>query len=111
MPQGGLFDEIAWVEQQTSLETELVSSLHSLRKAGNFGAHPPKDGGSVVYDLNPEDLEACFMILDLLFDSTFAKSARTAIKLAALKERMFPQRQTNETTQLHLTSRCSGRVQ
>jgi predicted RNA-binding Zn-ribbon protein involved in translation (DUF1610 family) len=98
MPQGDLFDEIAWVEQQTSLETELASSLHSLRKAGNFGAHPPKDGSSVVYDLNPEDLEACFMILDLLFDSTFVKPARTAIKLAALKERMFPQRPAGERT-------------
>jgi hypothetical protein len=93
-----LFDEIAWVEQQTSLEPELVNSLHSLRKAGNFGAHPPKDGSSVVYDLNSEDFEACFMILELLFDSTFIKPARTAIKLAALKDRMFPQRQTNETS-------------
>jgi len=98
MPQGDLFDEIAWVEQQSSLETEIASSLHSLRKAGNFGAHPPKDGSSVVYDLNPEDLEACFMILDLLFDSTFVKPARTAIKLAALKERMFPQRPASERT-------------
>ena len=98
MPQGDLFDKIAWVEQESSLETELTSSLHSLRKAGNFGAHPPKDGSSVVYDLNLEDLETCFMILDLLFDSTFVKPARIAIKLTALKERMFPQRSAGERT-------------
>lgn len=96
MPQGELFDEIAWLENQTRLEAELVSSLHSLRKAGNFGAHPPKDGSAMIYDLKPEDLEACFMILDLLFETLFVKPARTASRLAELKERMFPRQQKDD---------------
>lgn len=96
MPQRDLFDEIAWLEKHSRLDADLVSSLHALRKAGNFGAHPPKDGSTVVYDLGPEDLEACFMILDLLFETAFVKPARTAIKLEALKKRMFPRPQSDD---------------
>ena len=43
--------------------------LHALRKAGSFGAHPPKDGATLVYELSRDDLEACSAILELRFQS------------------------------------------
>lgn len=38
LPRGELFREIRWLEENDRLSAELITPLHALRKAGNFGA-------------------------------------------------------------------------
>ena len=89
MPHAELFSEIRWLEKQGKLPLDIFSYLHSLRKAGNFGAHPSKKGLSIVYDLSAEDLEACFLVLQTLFDLLIVLPARQQRTLEALKSNML----------------------
>jgi hypothetical protein len=92
MPRGDLYDEIEWVEKENKLPKEMIGALHSLRKAGNFGAHPSDDGLTMVYELSDQDLEACFILLDSLFDYLFVKPRHEKDLLDGLRARMFPKR-------------------
>lgn len=67
MPRGQLRDEIDWVVGNGHLPSELNDVLHSLQKARNFGPHPADDGLTIIYELTPEDLEGCLVLLDSLF--------------------------------------------
>jgi len=89
MPRGELFDEIKWLEENHKLAEPIFSALHALRKVGNFGAHPPKDGTTMVYDLTPDDFEACFALLRLLFDTLIVTPTREARQVEALKARVL----------------------
>ena len=90
MPKGDLFHEIIWVEDNSTLPEQVKSALHALRKVGKFGAHPADDGLTVIYELSAEDLDACFLILDYLFELLYVDPVRKSTKLASLIARMFP---------------------
>lgn len=80
-----LKQEIDWVIKNGGLEEEINDVLHNLREAGNFGAHPSEDGLTEIYDLSQEDLEACFLLLDHLFDTFYVQPAKKKEKLAKMK--------------------------
>lgn len=80
-----LKQEIDWVIENGNLDAEINEVLHKLRDAGNFGAHPSEDGLTEIYDLSQEDLEACFLLLDHLFDIFYVQPAKRKEKLAKLK--------------------------
>ena len=83
--QPNLKKEIDWVIENAGLDEEINDVLHKLRDAGNFGAHPSGDGLTEIYDLSQEDLEACFILLDHLFDVFYVQPAKKKEKLAKLK--------------------------
>lgn len=71
-----LSEEITWVENNHRLDPELIQALRALNNAGNFGAHPVKEGGlQTIYELSPKDLDACFSVLEELFLECFIKPA------------------------------------
>jgi hypothetical protein len=80
-----LKQEIDWVIDNGGLDDEINEVLHKLRDAGNFGAHPSEDGLTEIYDLSQEDLEACFLLLDHLFDIFYVQPAKRKEKLSKLK--------------------------
>jgi hypothetical protein len=97
MPRRELFDEIKWLIEQNKLPTDIGNSLHALRKAGNFGAHPSEDGLTPIYELSEEDLEACFLLITVLFEQLIVEPKRQEERLRQLSERMFPARKPKET--------------
>ena len=88
--QPSLKHEIDWVIKNTDLDDIFKDVLHTLRDAGNFGAHPSEDGLSEVYELSQEDLEDCFLLLDALFDILYVRPALKKEKLSKLKKRIPP---------------------
>ena len=74
--QPSLKHEIDWVIKNTDLDDTIKGVLHTLRDAGNFGAHSSEDGLSEVYELSQEDLEACFLLLDNLFDILYVQPGK-----------------------------------
>ncbi len=96
MPNSELYDEIKWIEGNIEFgeEEEIIKdTLHLLRKAGNFGAHPPKNGLTPIFELNGEDLESCFDLLDILFKKFFIEPERTRLQLKKLKDKISPPRE------------------
>lgn len=83
-----LKQEIDWVTKNTDLDDIIKDALHSLRDAGNFGAHPAADGLTEIYELEQEDLEACFILLDNLFKILYVRPALEKSALAKLKEKI-----------------------
>ncbi|HTY37249.1 MAG TPA: DUF4145 domain-containing protein [Bacteroidota bacterium] len=95
MPKGDLFREIIWVAENSILPDQVKAALHALRKVGKFGAHPADDGLTVIYELSAEDLDACFLVLDYLFELLYVDPVRKSTKLASLIARMFPQKKSD----------------
>ena len=95
MPKGDLYHEIIWVVENSTLPDQVKTALHALRKAGKFGAHPADDGLTVIYELSVEDLDACFLVLDFLFELLYVDPVRKSTKLASLIGRMFPQKKSD----------------
>lgn len=73
-----LFNEIKNVVALGTLPGDLCDALDTLRQAGNLGAHPEKDGMTVVYRLSHADLDLLFHTLDWLFEEVFVVPARRA---------------------------------
>ena len=91
-----LKQEIDWVIETTDLDETIKDVLHTLRDAGNFGAHPAKDGLTEIYELDQEDLEACFLLLDSLFDILYVQPALKKAKLKKLKDKINPDKNSVE---------------
>ena len=83
--QPSLKHEIDWVIANSNLPKEINDVLHSLRDAGNFGAHAASDGLTELYELSPEELESCFVLLGTLFDILYVQPAKRQEKLNKLK--------------------------
>ena len=47
-----LVKEIDWLRDKGALAPQLIAALHSLREAGNFGAHPENDGLTMDRKIN-----------------------------------------------------------
>lgn len=83
--QPSLKHEIDWAIANGNLPLEINDVLYKLKDAGNFGAHPGADGLTEIYELSPEDLEACFVLLHSLFDILYVEPARKTQILHKLK--------------------------
>ena len=79
--------ELEWVLGNGGLDSELSKPLKGLKDIGNFGAHPSReDSLTELYELSAKDLEACFALLELLFDELYVKPAGRKEKLRHLAE-------------------------
>lgn len=85
---GWLSQEIRWVEDNHKLDSDIIDALNALKEAGNFSAHPEKEGElQTIYELSPEDLDACFSVLEELFDECFVKPAEKKERRERLKRK------------------------
>jgi hypothetical protein len=77
--------EINWVIANSNWDQEVLDTLHHLREAGNFGAHPGEDGLTEIYELTEDDLEGCLTLLETLFQQVYVEPARRRERLANLR--------------------------
>jgi len=80
-----LVAEIDWVIANSNWDQDIKDTLHHLREAGNFGAHPGEDGLTEVYELQEDDLEGCLTLLEILFQQVYVEPARVKERLAKLR--------------------------
>jgi hypothetical protein len=94
-----LVDEIEWVEKNSDIIDEIKGALHSLRLAGNFGAHPDQneDDEVVLYDLPSDVLDGCFTLLEELFQIHYVQPKQRSQRIEKLTAAFPHQRDKTKT--------------
>lgn len=72
-PEGNLVDQIDWLEEHRLVTPQMKEVAHTIRLAGNLGAHPDKDG---LRDVGETEAEAVIGFLDDFLNLMYEIPAR-----------------------------------
>lgn len=88
---GNLNSEIVFCLDNERWPAHLHEVVDSIRKIGNFAAHPTPDKSTgEILPVDPEEAEWTLEILEALFDFYFVQPAKNKIRLEALKNKLNP---------------------
>ena len=71
-----LYLEIEGAAESNDAPSSLREKLHFLRDRGNVGAHPMRDHAGEIADVEEDELDMLFEVLDELFDVFYVRPAR-----------------------------------
>jgi len=83
-----LNNEIDEFLKRNGLPSHITDDLHSLRKIGNFAAHPKEDIAGHILDVDQDEVEWCLNIISSLFDYFLIAPAAAANRRKSLESKL-----------------------
>lgn len=85
---GRLVDEISQVLKSGSLPSYLSDQLDNVRHLGNFAAHPEKDVGGVIIDVNTGEAQHSLEVVEALLEFYYVQPAKSMAATAQIKQKL-----------------------
>ena len=70
---GTLYERLTSLENDSDVDTDIISSLQALRKVGNIGAHLKLDSNQIPKNITEEEARAMRVVIEDLIKDTYVK--------------------------------------